>query len=48
MKAYGKKKIRTSIAGHQNCGVCHPAQKNMKNRARQTGKKSASDDFQCR
>lgn len=35
MQAYGRKKSSTKVAGHQNCGDCHPVQKNKKKRARQ-------------
>jgi len=38
MRAYGKKKISTEVEGHQDCGVCHPVQKNKTTRARQEGK----------
>jgi len=34
MQAYGRKKGCTRIAGHQNCGDCHPVQKNKEDRAR--------------
>ena len=32
MKPVGKKKIRTKVAGHQNCAICHPEQKSGKAR----------------
>lgn len=38
MRAYGKKKTTTKIEGHQNCGICHPPQKNKTTRGRREGK----------
>ena len=37
MRAYGKKKIATKVKGHQQCAICHPSQKNKKNRGRKQG-----------
>ena len=34
MNPYGWRKTKTKVAGHQNCRICHPIQKNMKKRAR--------------
>lgn len=48
MRAYGKKKIRTAIAGHQKCGICHPAQKSMTTRGRREGKHDAGCESQAR
>jgi len=39
MQAYGRKKSATHVAHHQECGVCHPVQKNKSKRARQQVKK---------
>jgi hypothetical protein len=38
MQPYGHRKGHTHVAGHQECGICHPAQKNLKKRARRKGK----------
>jgi len=38
MRAYGNKKVKGTLAGHQRCGICHPSQKSMKARARRDGK----------
>lgn len=29
----------TQVAGHQNCGICHPPQKNLKARSREEARK---------
>ena len=34
MKPLGMKKVGKSAEGHQECGICHPEQKNMKARSR--------------
>jgi hypothetical protein len=34
MRAYGQRKTRTRIAGHQDCGVCHSDNKPGHARAR--------------
>lgn len=44
MKRYGTKKISTHVKGHQDCGVCHPAQKSHKHRARQSDKDSFMEE----
>lgn len=38
MKPEGKKKIRRTLEGHQDCGTCHPEQKNLSKRSRAAGK----------
>jgi len=38
MRQYGKKKTCSHLANHQECGICHPTQKNTKKRARSSGK----------
>lgn len=43
MRAYGKKKTHTHVAGHQRCGVCHAEQKSMRDRARKQGFKDGWD-----
>ena len=45
MQAYGRKKSPTGVAGHQECGDCHPVQKNKKKRARQKEKKEIDETF---
>lgn len=37
MRAYGRKKMSSKVAGHQECGGCHPEQKNEATRARREG-----------
>lgn len=34
MQAYGRKKGHSHVAGHQQCGICHPVQKNKTARGR--------------
>ena len=34
MRPEGLKKIRTHVSGHQDCGICHPEQKNLRARSR--------------
>lgn len=42
MRAYGERKAGHSAGcGHQECGICHPEQKNKKKRARREGKREA-------
>jgi len=46
MKQYGKKKTKTKVKGHQECGVCHPDSENDRAaRARQSGKANADKEF---
>lgn len=42
MRPQGKKKISTHVVGHQECGLCHPPQKNLKARHRAETKKEIS------
>ena len=39
MQAYGRRKHHTPVAGHQECGICHPVQKSKTTRARREGRK---------
>ncbi len=34
MRQLGKRKIATRVAGHQNCGTCHPEQEGGRTRER--------------
>lgn len=45
MQAYGRKKGRTHVAGHQNCGDCHPVQKNKTARARRAAKEEIAQEM---
>lgn len=47
MQAYGRKKGRTHVAGHQECGTCHPVQKNKKARARRENKRMVREEGRC-
>lgn len=44
MKPYGKTKCGHSVEGHQECGICHPPQKNLKKRARRNAKKDIANE----
>jgi hypothetical protein len=44
MQAYGRKKGHTHVEGHQECGICHPVQKNKVKRARRTNKQAISEE----
>lgn len=39
MKAYGKRKIRTPLSGHQDCGICHSDNKISAARERQAARR---------
>lgn len=39
MRAYGKRKTRTPLAGHQDCGVCHSDNKTSATRERQAARR---------
>lgn len=43
MQAYGRKKGHTHVKGHQECGLCHPVQKNKKTRARRDNKLASKE-----
>lgn len=45
MRAYGKKKGHTHVAGHQQCGECHPPQKNKTTRGRVENKEAIAQEI---